>query len=278
MTSAVFAAVLFAALMHAAWNALIKSGQRKDLDTALMRLTGALIALPLLLVFGIPSAPSWPYLIASVLIHTAYYWALSSAYTHGDLSLTYPIMRGAAPVLTAMATLLWPGEPLTMAGLASIIAVSAGVLVLGLAARSANARAVWLALTNAAIIAFYTLVDALGARASGNPIQYVLALVALEGWPYGLWMLARERGAFLAHARVEWPRATGGALASITSYGITLWAMTLAPVAMVAALREVSVLFAAIIAAMFLREPFTRGRLIGALLVVTGVMGLRFAG
>lgn len=270
-------AVLFGALLHAGWNALVKAGTDKALDTALLNLIGAVLALPVLAFAGLPAAGAWPWMLASAAVHVLYYALLTAAYRHGELSLTYPLMRGAAPLLVAMCSLAVFGEALTPAGWAGVLGVSAGVLVLGTGrAALESGRAVLLALANAAVIAAYTLADAQGVRASGNPLGYVAALFVLNALPFGALVL-RRRGwrAVWAHGRQRAPLATLGAAASMGSYGIALWAMTRAPVATVAALRETSVLFAALIGVWHLRERFTPQRALGTAAIVAGVAALR---
>lgn len=277
LTWPVVAAVLFGALLHASWNALVKSSADKALDTAVIHLVGSFVAIPLALLLGWPPAASWPYIIASVLIHIAYYIALTGAYKHGELGLTYPLMRGTAPLLVALSATLTVGETLSPLGWAGVLGVSCGVLTLGLSRHALDSpRAVGFALANAVVIAVYTVVDALGARASGNPVQYVVALFVLDGWPFALLVLARRGGATAwPYVKHRWPVATIGATASLGSYGIALWAMTRAPVATVAALRETSVLFAALIGAWFLKEAFNLRRAAGTAAIVAGVMALR---
>jgi len=277
MSGTVFAAVMVAALLHASWNALVKSSTDKALDTALIHLMGSLIALPLVALLGLPAAASWPYLAASLAIHVAYYIALTGAYQHGDLGLTYPLMRGVAPLLVALSASLTVGEHLSLLAWVGVLGVSAGVLTLGLGRGALESpRALGFALANALVIALYTVVDAQGVRASGNAWLYVLALFALDGWPFALLVLWR-RGPARAwpYARQRWPLATGGALASFGAYGIALWAMTRAPVATVAALRETSVLFAAVLGSWWLKERFTLRRAIGTAIILAGVMALR---
>jgi len=277
LTWTVVAAVLLGALLHASWNALVKSSIDKALDTALIHLLGSLVALPIALIIGWPPAQAWPFILASAVIHIGYYIALTGAYKHGDLGLTYPLMRGTAPLLVALSAAATLGETLSPLAWAGVLGVSCGVLALGLSSHALNSpRAVGFALANAVVIAVYTVVDALGARASGNPLQYVVALFALDGWPFALMVLARRGGARAwPYARARWPVATLGALASLGSYGIALWAMTRAPVATVAALRETSVLFAALLGSWFLKEAFNLRRAIGTAVIVAGVVALR---
>lgn len=273
---AVVGAVLFGALLHASWNALVKSSSDKDLDTALIHLIGSFIAIPLVALVGWPKAEAWPYIAASVLIHIGYYLALTGAYRHGELGLTYPLMRGVAPLLVALSATSALGETLSPLAWAGVIGISAGVLVLGLNRHALEApKAVGFALANAVIIAIYTVIDGLGVRASGNALQYIATLFLLDGWPFALLMFATRGHALGRYARQRWPIATIGACASLGSYGIALWAMTLAPVATVAALRETSVLFAVLLGSWFLKEHFTPRRVVGACTIVGGVIALR---
>ena len=272
----VAAAVLFGALLHASWNALVKSSQDKALDTALIHLLGSVVAMPLVLLLGWPPAAAWPWLLTSLAIHVAYYSALAGAYQNGDLGLTYPLMRGSAPLLVAVSATFTLGETLTPMAWVGVIGISAGVLTLGLSPHAfAAPKAVRFALVNAVIIALYTVVDALGVRASSDAAQYVATLFLLDGWPFALLVFLRRRDTALSYAKQRWPLALGGAIASLGSYGIALWAMTRAPVAMVAALRETSVLFAVLMGAWFLKERFNRRRLTGTLIILGGVMALR---
>jgi phosphonate utilization associated putative membrane protein len=278
LTWPVVAAVLFGAMLHAGWNVLVKSSTDKALDTALIHLLGSLIAIPLVALVGWPPASAWPWLAASLVIHVAYYTALAGAYQHGDLGLTYPLMRGTAPLLVALSATLTLGETLAPLAWIGVLAVSAGVLTLGLSKHAFEApKAVRFALVNAVIIAIYTVVDALGVRASGQALQYVATLFLLDGWPFALIVFFRRRGGggVLPYARKRWPLALVGAAASLGSYGIALWAMTQAPVATVAALRETSVLFAVLLGVWLLKEVFTPRRVIGICTIVAGVMALR---
>lgn len=270
-------AVLGAALLHATWNAMVKSSRDVLLDTALVTLGGAAVALPLLLLVAPPAPASWPYLAASVAIHIGYYIALVGAYRAGDLSHGYPIMRGLAPLIVALCALLWLGEAPKPAIWAGVLLICGGVLSLGLAGfrwRESRVSTLW-ALLNAVIIAGYTLVDAAGVRLSSSAAGYVLWIFLLDGAPFALLVLARRGRQFVQYGRRHWGRGlTGGAL-SAAAYGIALWAMTQAPVAAVAALRETSVIFAALIGAYILKEGHARRRLGGALAVLAGVIALK---
>lgn len=283
MTWAVVAAVLFGALLHASWNALIRSGHDKPLDTALIHLLGCGVGAVLVLAVGLPPAAALPWLAASIVIHVAYYITLVGAYKHGELGFAYPIMRGSAPLLVAIASGSLIGERLSPTAWAGVAGISVGVLTIGLVRSpfdtGSRRHALGFALANAVIIAAYTIVDGLGVRASGNTLQYIGLLFLLDGLPYFLIVMWQRRAAMpatLAYLRGRWTVALLGALASLGSYAIALWAMTRAPVASVAALRETSVLFAALIGVLVLKERFRFQRALGAGAIVAGVMALRF--
>jgi phosphonate utilization associated putative membrane protein len=276
ITWPVLALVLTGALLHASWNALVKSSSDKTLDTALIHVLCSLLALPALLVLGLPPLHVWPYVLASLVIHVGYYFALAGALKHGELGLAYPLMRGTAPLLVAVGSVVFLGEAVRPLGWLGIVMVCAGVLMLGMSAGLLKHRkAVLFALSNAVLIAIYTVVDAQGARLSGHVGQYVALLFVLDGWPFAVLVYLQRKGQVWEYARARWPLATFGALASLGSYSIALWAMTVAPVALVAALRETSVLFAVILGAWLLRERWTRWRVIGASTIVCGVVALR---
>jgi len=286
LTWPVVLAVLLGAALHAGWNALVKSSGDKPLDTALVHLMGAGVALPLLLIMGLPGPAGLPYIAASLFIHVGYYIALAGAYQHGDLGLTYPIMRGFAPLLVALGSGSLIGEAPSLAAWAGVLGITTGVALVGLA-RPGEAlhhrKALMFAFANAGIIAVYTVVDGLGVRAEvaagGSALRYVMLLFVLDGIAYPLlvWLKRGPEGRahILAYARSRWPLATLGGSASIGSYAIALWAMTRAPVASVAALRETSVLFAAVLGTVLLKERFGLQRAIGTAVIVAGVVALR---
>jgi drug/metabolite transporter (DMT)-like permease len=275
LTLGITLAVLGAALLHASWNALLKAGSDPLLDTALVALSGTLIALPLAFFVAPPESASWPYLATSATIHFGYYAALAAAYKAGDLSHGYPIMRGVAPLLVALASAFWFGEHLGPAAWTGVLLICGGVLSLGLAGGGASRKATAWALFSALVISVYTLADGAGARVSGSAGRYVVWLFVFLGLPFGLFVLATKRGALLAHARRYWWVGVAGAICSGLSYGIALWAMTRAPVAIVAALRETSVIFAALIGAWLLKEGHLKERLVGAATVLAGLIALK---
>lgn len=279
MTLAVSLAVLLAALLHASWNAMIKGGGDVLLDTAGIVFGAMLVTTPFLFVVPFPVAAAWPYIVASVTVHLAYYWLMVSAYRAGDLSLVYPLMRGVAPLITAVAGIVVLGELPAAIAWVGMLLISGGVFVLSFRAlgHAPSRVAVGFALANAAVIALYTLIDGKGARISGDAWSYIAWLFVLDGIPFTLWMLATRRRAFLTSLRHRSRRALVGGGLSAAAYAISVWAMTKAPVALVASLRETSVLFATLIGARLLKERLSPRRWGGVFAVVLGVLALKAA-
>jgi drug/metabolite transporter (DMT)-like permease len=278
LTLGVTLAVLGAGLLHAGWNALIKSAGGGDalLDTATIVAGGTFCSLLALPFVPLPFTASWPFALASVVIHFGYYLTLAQAYRTGDLSFAYPLMRGTAPLLVTLLGIVFLRELPTAQVSAGILLISAGIVGIAFAQRRHHPRAaVYWALANAAIIAVYTLVDGAGARASGNALAYVVWLSFLEGVVFLAWIRTRRGADAVSYIGAQWRRGMLGGFCSVAAYAIVLWAMTRAPVAAVAALRETSVLFAAIIGTVLLKEGFGVARLVGAASVVAGVAALK---
>jgi drug/metabolite transporter (DMT)-like permease len=272
-------AVLLAALLHASWNAMIKGGGDVLLDTAAIVAGAGLVALPFLLVVPVPDAASWPYIGASVAIHIAYYYLMINAYRSGDLSLVYPLMRGVAPLITGLLGVITLRElpgPLNWIGM---LLISAGVVALALRTvhHTPSGRAVGFALMNAMVIAVYTIVDGTGARLAGDAWSYIAWLFVLDALPFTAYMLARHRAEFIDALNRRRARGLVGGSLSAAAYAISVWAMTKAPVALVASLRETSVLFATLIGARLLHEKLTPRRWGGVIAVVLGVIALKAA-
>ena len=279
MTNLVFIAVLLAALCHASWNALIKVAL-DPLSTTTLIVAGAtvfaLVAVPFV---PLPAPASWLYLAASSAIHLFYFAGLAEAYRTGDLGQVYPIARGSAPLMTAVAGTIIVGEHLGVLAWCGIVALALGVLLLSLRGgrdlAKLDRRAVGFALFTAVTICIYTVIDGVGARLAGNPFSYVLwgfigICVCLV--PYALWRNGRALFADWLHF---WQRGLVGGTLQVVSYGVALWAMTLAPIAIIAALRETSVLFGALIAVVILKEPLRAVRIAAAVMIVGGLALIR---
>jgi len=278
VTLDIMAVVLLGAVLHAAWNTLVRRAADKLLDTVLITSGAGILTAVLLPALPLPATESWPYLAASVLIHVIYFALVALAYHGAELSFAYPVMRGSAPVLSAVAVALLLNETPTPGGWLGILLVSGGVLLLATDAwRSGKLRKgpTLLALANAGVIAVYTLVDGQGARLSGHAFSYtgwmfLLTAVLL----FGLALVLKGRR-MISHVRHGWQRGLLGGASTLASYGLALWAMTHAPIALVAALRETSVMFAAIMAAFFLAEPVTRLRVASIITVAAGAVAIK---
>jgi drug/metabolite transporter (DMT)-like permease len=277
--SLVFLAVLFAAACHAGWNALIKVGFDPLSTTTLIAVGAAAVSLIWLPLAGVPAPSAWPWLAASAIIHLLYFAALIESYRIGDLGQVYPIARGSAPLMTAIASATFVGEHLSLLGWSGIVTIAAGVLLLsargGRGIAQLDRRAVGYALLTALTICVYLITDGIGVRLSRNPPAYVLWLFLANVTvlvPYALW---RDRKSVMAALRRLWLRGLAGGALQVLSYGIALWAMTLAPIALVVTLRETSVLFGVIIAVLVLKEPLQPARVAAAALIVSGLVLIR---
>ncbi|GLK88262.1 EamA family transporter [Pseudomonas turukhanskensis] len=276
----VYLVVLLAALLHASWNAIVKGGPNKLLSTVLLTSCAALMGSILLPWLPQPAPASWPFLATSVLLHVAYFGLVARAYDLADMSQTYPIMRGTAPLLVALASLIWLNDPLGLGALLGIVLICLGILTMALARpvgkHSANVRlGLLMALLNAVVIAAYTLVDGIGVRHAGAAAGYTLWLFLLTGVALLAWALAARREAFVAYARSYWRMGVLSAFGTVASYCLVLWAMSQAPVAVVAALRETAILFGMLIASLFLNERLSPTRIAGACVIVAGAVVLR---
>ena len=268
--------VLFAALMHAAWNAIVKSSASKLLDTATLSFAAGLICLAMLPWVPLPERAAWPWLATSAILHVFYFLTLAGAYRWSDLSYAYPLMRGTAPLLVALSGIFVLEDQLTAGMWAGIALITIGILAPVLWHPAAvSAKGTLIALANAVVIACYTLIDGNGTRASGNAVSYCVWLFSLDALPIALVALAIHRRRAWDYAKRRWKPCTAGAIFTLASYGIVLWAMARAPIAAVAVLRETSVIFAAVIGSTLLQERLGRLRIAGAVVVVCGIAALR---
>lgn len=280
LTPGIALAVLAAALLHASWNALIRGAGDKRLYTLLLHACSAAIGAVGLLFTGLPTAESWPYLGLSALIHTAYIMLLIKAYEGGQLATSYTLMRGLPPLIVGVLSGPVLGETLGPEGAAGIALISCGVIGIGFASGLSPARIVshpWThaAVLNAVAISAYTLVDGQGARLAGNPLAYVFCLSLLEPIGALLMGLRSDRGALRPYFLSHWRLGLLGATAALLAYATVLWAMTQAPIALVAALRESSVIFAVLIGALWFKEGHLRRGIVAAIVVMAGVFLLR---
>ena len=280
MEITVFLAVLAAAFMHASWNLLVKLKLDRFLSIFLLQTLMGIMGVGMLLVFAWPTAASLPYALLSGVLHTGYNIFLARSYKHGDLSQVYPIARGTAPLLTLLITWFAAHEQIGV-----VTALGIGILVAGIwliafgksEALRLDSKSLFFALGTSCFIAAYTVVDGLGGRASGAPSGYTAAVFILDAvflFAYGIYV--RGPGILKAVA-LFWKSGVMGALLSAASYWIVIWAMTEAPIAAVAALRETSILFVILMSARYLKENMTAARVAGGILVVLGAVALRLS-
>ncbi len=268
------ALVLLSALLHASWNALAKASGDPLVNVAIVTGTGSLLTLPAVLLLPAPGPETWPWLAASGALHYGYQLSLVRAYRLGDLSQVYPIARGLAPLGVATLAAIWAAEALAPGQVVGLALASGAIMSLaGLRAAGPSTRgAVGMAIVTATWIGLYTFVDGSGVRSVGQPAIYMGWSFLLGSLPIVLTaVLVRGRSALPALRR-NGPRALGGGVMATLGYVITLWAMSRTSMAVVASLRESSVLFAAILGTRMLGEPFGRRRQWAALLLVVGLV------
>jgi drug/metabolite transporter (DMT)-like permease len=275
MTASVFFAVLLAALLHASWNAWVKSGEDRYASILSLAAGQSLLAALLLPFFAFPAAHAWPWIAASAALHTGYKIFLLNAYERGDLSQVYPLARGTAPLIVAVAGMVLLREVPPPLRLAAVAAIGGGILLMAAGRGRLSGTALLLALGTAAFTAAYTMVDGLGARVSGDASSFILWAIALDG-PLMLAYGAIARGpASLRSVRSNWREGLAAGATSAGAYWIVVWAFTQAPLALVAALRETSVLFAILIAAFVLKERVGALRWTAAGLILAGIVLMR---
>lgn len=258
----------------------MKSSPDKFLDIVLVTSGAAALSAPALPFLPSPSPASWSYIAASVAIHVAYFLLIGASYRSGDMSHAYPLMRGAPPLLVALASGPLIGERLSPGEWGGISLISGGILGLVLMDRHTGhlaTRATRFALTNAVVIAAYTLVDGTGARLSGDSVAYTMWIFLLTAPPILMGSLLRRRADIFRHLYRRWHFGLIGGACTLGAYILVLWAMTQAPVAMVAALRETSILFGTAISALVLKERFGWSRPVAAAIILLGVIVIKLA-
>lgn len=277
MSSYAFELVMLAAVLHALWNAIVKAGQDTFLTTVLVTTCAALWAAAALPFLPAPAPASWPFIAASALLQVLYYALVARIYRVADMSQTYPLMRGVAPLLVALFGTLVLGEHLTAGAWLGIGVICLGILLTLAGARAQRRDGLGLALLTALLIATYTLVDGAGVRRSQSPVAYTLWIFLLGGALIAGWAGLTRGRRLLRYARGNAHLGAIGGFGTLAAYALALQAMTLAPVSMVAALRESSILFATLIAWWVLKEPVGRARWVSVGVILVGVVVLRLA-
>jgi drug/metabolite transporter (DMT)-like permease len=276
----IFLIVIFAAVLHASWNALVKSTGDKVVSMTALTIGHAPLALFTIPFVPFPAQESWWFLVLSVVVHTCYQLSLMSAYRLGDFTQVYPIARGSGPALVTLFSIFVLGISFVSWQLAAIGLIVAGIFCLALLRQSdglRNPQAVGAALLTGCFIAGYSLLDGLGARAAGTAVGYVAWMTAINAAVFALLIGGFNRPAF-KKVFTEGKRTLFlGGSASVGAYALVVWAMTQAPIALVTALRETSTIFALFIGVMFLKERLSAGKIIATVLTLCGVLLLRIS-
>jgi drug/metabolite transporter (DMT)-like permease len=273
----VFAVVILAALLHASWNAIVKSAPDKFLGTIMVTSASAALSAVLIPFLTQPTPSSFPYAVASALFQIIYFLLVARIYQIADMSQTYPLMRGAAPLIVALVSAFRMVDAMSLFAWIGVTVICLGIFTVALGSTLSDRKGIRLALLNALVIAGYTLIDGLGVRRSGAPAAYTLWVFLLTGLPLTLWALAARRSTFIPYLGRHWRLGIAGGIGTTASYGLALWAMTVAPIAVVAALRETSILFGTLIAGFVLREHIGMRRVVSACIIAAGAAILRLA-
>lgn len=278
MSADIFLIVLFAAIMHAVWNAVVKGAADRTISFGFVAMGHTLPALLIAPFVPLPEPSLWPYIAVSTVVHWSYYYFLNTGYRLGDLSLVYPVARGIAPFLVAIPALIWLDETLPVAAWAGLFCISAGILIIGLGRKGAAPAlpALAVAVLTGSTIALYTLIDGVGVRLTEQALTYITWLFIGEGLAV-LYILLPRMQRLKAQPNRQLMLAFGGGLLSALAYALALYAKTKAPLGLVSALRETSVIFAAIIGVFWFGEGPVRTRLCAAAVVVTGIILLGLA-
>lgn len=274
------ALVLVAAFLHASWNALVKAGHDRLVVLAVANATGVVISVMLSPFVFLPLPASWPFLLGSIILHTGYYFFLIRAYRVGDLSHVYPMARGLSPMLVALLAAVFANEIPTPWGMLGVVLACAGIISLAFESGPpwrGDARPVIYAVGTAVFIAAYTLMDGMGVRRAGDPFSYIVWLMLLDGIPIIAFTAFVRRHQLIASIGGNWRAGcTSGAL-QFGAYALVIWAMSVGAMASVSALRETSVIFAAIIGMVVLKERVGALRIAAAILVALGIVLMRIA-
>jgi len=265
-------AVIGAAVTHAAWNAIAHGIKDQTLAFALIGVGGIATGIPLVFVAATPRTDCWPYLLGSVAIHVFYNLLLMQCYRLGEFGQVYPLARGTSPLLVTILAAIFVHEHLALPQIMGVLIVSGGLATLVLAGRRPGRAAFLAAIGTGLSIAAYTTVDGVGVRLSASPAGYIGWLMVLESLCVPMFALARRRDVLLKQRPRILLAGLGAGALSVLAYGLVLWAQTQGALAPIAALRETSVIFGAIIGTLIFREPFGRTRIAATVLVVTGIV------
>ena len=274
MNAQIIIMVLMAAFFHAVWNASVKLSDDKVLSITGIQGTTVLMVLPLVPFVGLPEPESWPYLLASVALHLGYYIALASAYQYGDFSQAYPVARGTAPILVTFWGVFVLHESLSVIELVSVVGVITGIMIfatrrLGVVLHDRKALAG--ALVTSCFIGGYTIVDGIGGRLSLNVPAYMVWLAILDGSPMVLYAIRQRSLAQVIALKSKWRISLFGSVLSLAAYWMVVSAMTQAPIPLVSAIRETSIIIAALIGAYYFKEPAGKRRIVASIVIFISI-------
>ncbi|MBL1437957.1 MAG: EamA family transporter [Rhodobacteraceae bacterium] len=277
METPIFFAVLFSALLHASWNAVIRAGGDRFQGMLLLTVSQGFMGLCMALFVPLPNAEVWLWLLASGVLHAGYKMFLAAAYKHGDLSRVYPIARGVAPMIVVLAGYFLLSDTMENKEYAGIALIGVGVVLMAQGVFSSGEARVLIpfALGSALCTAGYSMVDGLGARVAGNATQFTAWIFIFDALVFSTITLASSGPRRFIASRKSWMLGSFAGALSLVTYWITVWAMTVAPIALVAALRETSVLFAVLIGVFLMKERAEFSKLIAAIVVVSGIILIR---
>ena len=280
MTVSVFIAVIGAALLHASWNALVKGGSDKTMSMGAVIIGHVPLAVIALCFSPTPASESLPYMAGGVVLHFGYQTFLLKSYQAGDLTQVYPIARGSAPLIVALFSMTVLGVQLTPVQLVAILTIGCGIISLVLVRRAdgqRNGHAALMALTTGVFIASYSLIDGTGARVAGTALGFYSYLAIINGIIMAAYLRLHSPTTLTAIATKGRGVFIVGGGASFVAYAIVTWAFTQAPIALVTALRETSIIFALLIGVFFLKERLDLIKVFSTLMTLLGAVLLRFA-
>ena len=273
----VFSLVLAAAILHASWNALLKSGGDPWVRMALTNIIGTGFGLAMLPFVEFPNAEAWPFIFGSIAVHQIYFVTVCLQYRYGDLSHVYPISRGIAPILVAIGAFIFVGETLPPLGIVAVVIISTAIISLTFSStwKPGEGKGVLFALMTGGTIAMYTVIDGQGGRQAHDIAGYIAYLFLLDALPFGMLVWYMRRHELFSALKANFKSGVIGGALSFPAYALVIWAMSLSPLIYVSALRETSVILAVLIGTRLLGEPFGARRIIAATAVAAGVILLQ---
>lgn len=277
METTVFLAVLFAAILHASWNAVIRATSNRFQGMLLLTVSQGFMGLTMAAFVPLPSGEVWLWLLASGVLHSGYKMFLAAAYKHGDLSRVYPIARGVAPMIVVLAGFFLLSDTLANKEYAGIALIGLGVILMARGVFSSGEARILIpfALGSALCTAGYSMVDGLGARVAGDATQFTAWLFIFDALVFSMATLATSGTRHLKATPKNWAVGSFAGALSLATYWIAVWAMTVAPIALVTALRETSVMFAVLIGVFWMKERADIGKLVAAIVIVCGIILIR---